>query len=579
MARIRGLLELSHGASWSDVLRISHVTSGDRRRSASLALRRIGQTPTTFSNWPQLLVGLFGSKVRRGPAELTFRTRDGQVITAPNAPGARVPPYEVFAEDCYDLVWFLGDLAGRSINALDIGAHVGSFSCLLGRVHPEATIDCFEPSADTARFLFRNIEQNGLTDRVTPHQRALAGENGWAVFDQQGAGSGHNHLSFDGVVQGSAAEVETVTFDAVVAAASGPVELVKMDCEGGEYDLVYRSSPESWVNVRRLVLEYHAVEGESWEELRSWFARVGLHVVRNVMGTPGLGVAWLSRDPLDDPAGRGERTALERMVYEGRRVAQTPRAFQNWPSLLWGLARERLGKGPETLTFLTRSGLRLTAPNRPGARLPAYEQFAEDCYRLPWFLGSLASEPMHGLDVGAHVGTFASKFAEVHPTATLTCFEPSSETAVYLRRNIEQNGLGNRVTVQEAALTGESGWALFDDHGGASVHSGLVHGGAEESGAAVKVRTLGFDEVVAESPRPITFVKLDCEGGEYEMAYRSSPASWDTVERVVLEYHDIPGQSWAVLRKWFADVGLHLVQEESIRANLGTAWLSRGQVT
>ena len=38
----------------------------------------------------------------------------------------------------------------------------------------------------------------------------------------------------------------------------------------------------------------------------------------------------------------------------------------------------------------------------------------------------------------------------------------------------------------------------------------------------------------------MTLVKLDCEGGEYQLAYASKPESWDDVERVVLEYHDIP---------------------------------------
>src|SRR5690606_13885420 len=109
-------------------------------------------------------------------------------------------------------------------------------------------------------------------------------ENGWATFDQQGAASGHNHLA-RGDATGTASRVETVAFDDAVRAADGPIDLVKMDCEGGEYDLVYRSSPASWQSVQRLVLEYHRVEGESWEELRAWFAAAGLHVIRNVTGS------------------------------------------------------------------------------------------------------------------------------------------------------------------------------------------------------------------------------------------------------------------------------------------------------
>jgi FkbM family methyltransferase len=561
----------------------AHDITNDRAWAVRYGARRLWQTPKAFTNWPQLLAGLAREKVAKGPDTLTFRTRGGQTITVPNAPGARVPAYEVFAEDCYDLRWFLGDLVDQPIHVLDIGAHVGTFSTWLGKVHPTATVDCFEPSPDTFEYLRGNIEANGLADRIHVHQKALAGEAGFATFELEGSGSGHNHLLFGETADPDATgvRVETITLDEVVASARGPVAVVKMDCEGGEYDLVYKSSPSSWAGVQRLVLEYHSVEGESWEELRAWFADQGLHVLRDERG-PHAGTAWLSRPALPDPVGRAQRTAVGKLAYEVRRVVQTPRAFTNWPSLLSGLVREKVGRGPDTLTFETRSGQRLTAPNVPGARLPAYEQYAEDGYRLEWFLGRLEQRPIHVLDVGAHVGTFACHLAEVHPTATVTCFEPSAGTAEYLRRNIEQNDLADRISVVEAALTGETGTALFDDHGGASVHSGLVEGHPVDdphtAGTKVEVRTLSFDDAVAAAPGPVTVVKLDCEGGEYEAAYRSSPSSWASVERVVLEYHDIPGQSWADLRAWFASIGLHVVGQRPERADLGLAWLARGPV-
>ena len=553
------------------------MSIGSKRDFVALEARRIAQTPTAFSNWPELLSGVARSRLGGGPETLTFRTRAGQSIAIPNAGGARVPVYEVFAEDCYDLAWFLGDLADRPIHVLDIGAHVGTFSCWLGRVHPRATVDAYEPSVDTAQYLRRNVAANGLAHRVAIHEAALAGETGWAMFDRSGAASGFNHLASVDANGDGGTQVETVSLDDVVAQAVDPIELVKMDCEGGEYDLVYASKPASWQSVQRLVLEYHRVPGQSWEELRAWFADVGLHVVRSSPGTPGLGVAWLSREPLDDPIGRAPSGKVQQVGHDVRRVIQTPGTFRNWPELLAGMARERAGKGPDTLTFRTRSGLRLTCPNVAGARLPAYEQFAEDTYRLEWFLGPLLGRPIHAVDAGAHVGTFACRLAELHPTATMTCLEPSAETARYLHLNIEENSFGDRIAVVEAALTGETGWAEFDDQGDASVHSGLVREGGNAVGSVAKVRSLAWDDIVAAAPAPIDFVKLDCEGGEYELP-GSSPDSWRSVQRVVLEYHDVAGASWAELRAWFATMGLHVVYQEPTRRNLGLAWLSRATV-
>jgi hypothetical protein len=68
-----------------------------------------------------------------------------------------------------------------------------------------------------------------------------------------------------------------------------------MDCEGGEYGLVYASSPQNWASVQRVVMEYHPVEGETWDKLRDWFAGIGLQVVREKSENPGLGTAWLAR--------------------------------------------------------------------------------------------------------------------------------------------------------------------------------------------------------------------------------------------------------------------------------------------
>jgi hypothetical protein len=44
-----------------------------------------------------------------------------------------------------------------------------------------------------------------------------------------------------------------------------------------------------------VVMEYHPVAGESWDELRSWLGAAGLEVVRHEPHEPGLGTAWLTR--------------------------------------------------------------------------------------------------------------------------------------------------------------------------------------------------------------------------------------------------------------------------------------------
>jgi len=276
----------------------------ERLAFAAYQARRVAQTRATFSNWPDLLRDMAGEKFGRGSSTLEFVTRSGARLGCPNVPGARLPMFEQFADDCYDLRWCLGASVGRPLHVLDVGSHVGAFSINLALARPDVYVECYEPSPDTSRYLQQNVERNDLRDRVRVHQRAMAGTAGTALLDDNSGGSVHNGLvkaeqrlvvGTDALAARAAIEVATTTFDQAVMNSPAPFDLVKMDCEGGEYELVYASSPSNWASVQRVVMEYHPVDGESWAELRDWLERVGLRVVRHQPGRPGLGTAWLAR--------------------------------------------------------------------------------------------------------------------------------------------------------------------------------------------------------------------------------------------------------------------------------------------
>jgi FkbM family methyltransferase len=264
---------------------------------------------------------------------------------------------------------------------------------------------------------------------------------------------------------------------------------------------------------------------------------------------------------------------LRARIYWARRFVQTPLTFRNWPQVMRDMALGRRGRGPETLTFLTRSGLRIDTPNVPGARVPVYEIFAEDCYRLEWLLGSLLDRPIQVVDIGGHVGTFACRLTQLHPKASVVSCEPSSATAACLRRNAELNGVSDRVTVVERAVAATTGRAVFHDNGGGSGLNGLAAVG-HASGPATEVETIAFDEVIAAAPVPVDVIKIDCEGAEYDLVLGSTPSSWESVQRVVIEFHPVEGHGWPELHDFFAGVGL-IEQDKVSWEGYGCVWLSR----
>ena len=265
-------------------------------RTLPTVARRVRQTIQSFDNGGSVLAGIaMGSLISR-PADLTIRTH-GLTLVTPNLPGARIPVYELFVEDSYLLDWFTTGLAEPTV--VDIGAHIGCFSLAVADALPGSQVFAYEALLSTFGYLQRNVIQNGFADRIHIHNEAVAGTRGTVAFGDTGPGSGHNGVLHLGRPGTKSIEVPSVTMEDVFARAGGTVELVKIDAEGAEYDMILGSSPASWDSVRRVVMEYHGVEGHAWEELREFFEAANLHVAKHVSVVEGYGMAWLSRDALD----------------------------------------------------------------------------------------------------------------------------------------------------------------------------------------------------------------------------------------------------------------------------------------
>ena len=155
-----------------------------------------------------------------------------------------------------------------------------------------------------------------------------------------------------------------------------------------------------------------------------------------------------------------------------RRLTQTLRCFRNGLEIV-----VKISAGPAifpALTFSTRNGLLIRCPNHPGARVPVYEVFAEDAYRLTGLVAAWGAEP-HVLDIGGHIGCFSLQVAHAHRAATVTAYEASPTTASWLSHNVELNGLAHRITVRRVAVDGRAGLLKIMDNGHGSSLTGQTN--------------------------------------------------------------------------------------------------------
>lgn len=213
--------------------------------------------------------------------------------------------------------------------------------------------------------------------------------------------------------------------------------------------------------------------------------------------------------------GLGE--ALKTVRYAG--------GIANW----WQVGAAAL-RGDEVTWLKLRNGLEIESA--PGALLvPLYKEIVyKDDYRLrqdPLPPGAVV------IDVGANIGMFALHVAAAHGAARVYAFEPFPESFALLKRNAERNRL-SAIEPIPLAIAGQAGRRELHLQGRHGVHS--LFGTA---GEAVHIDCITLADAFARwAIERCDFLKLDCEGAEYEILLTTPSAVYARIQRLAIEYHD-----------------------------------------
>lgn len=139
---------------------------------------------------------------------------------------------------------------------IDLGAYVG-FTALLAARHG-ARVWAVEANPWVFELLIHNIRENGLEDRVTPIQAAVAPPPAGRLVELRGL---HPYHGAAGLVQPEGQEVWgtacVLTLPDLLSAV-GPVDYLKIDIEGAEHDVIGRGGVDL-SKVNWLSLEVHDV--------------------------------------------------------------------------------------------------------------------------------------------------------------------------------------------------------------------------------------------------------------------------------------------------------------------------------
>lgn len=218
------------------------------------------------------------------------------------------------------------------------------------------------------------------------------------------------------------------------------------------------------------------------------------------------------------------------------RRLENPGAYLRWKS---GVDRR------EPLEFILRGGIRVRVP---GKRLVEFKEVVlGDVYRRGFVPGTIRPAPDGRLtivDVGANLGVFSLSIKALYPDATVIGVEPLPENHAYFQRNLELNPqLGTSVVAVKAAVAGTSGMLRLHSPGGDDFPTdATLLNPAAVGGRSFDVEARTLADILSDHGIPrISFLKLDCEGAEFEILYRAERETLERVAMLAVEVHESGG--------------------------------------
>ena len=136
------------------------------------------------------------------------------------------------------------------------------------------------------------------------------------------------------------------------------------------------------------------------------------------------------------------------------------------------------------------------------------------------------------IDVGAHIGLFSLYASQFCKTGSIYSFEPVKENYDLFLENVQMNSLKQIKPFNLAVSSSNSDVTLYlnEDESGHSMFS--------ESLKSITAKSISLQRIFDDNQiKNCNFLKLDCEGTEYEILEHLPISYFNKIEKIIIEYH------------------------------------------
>lgn len=225
-------------------MNLARLTRIPKRLSDDFKIIRIAE------NWSEILA----SKKTQLPLT-SIRLRNGVVLNGPEEVSLNFLFHEIWLDEFYAPK---GYEIKRNETVADIGANIGVFAAWAATRAPKVRVLSFEPFPGNADFFRSNQAASGLKN-IEFHPVAVADSDGLRTLHVSDSWMLHSLASREPDEHGI--EVECISLARALAEVD-TCDFLKLDCEGGEYEILYPAPRATISKIGRLVCEFDVLDNK-----------------------------------------------------------------------------------------------------------------------------------------------------------------------------------------------------------------------------------------------------------------------------------------------------------------------------